>query len=126
LKAHDADERESQAIKAQAQDMTAHLRAFNKRIAEIEGAGPVQSVSTGGQQSYLPDREWDFVRMTAVVDKERCSCCRFCMDICPELAITMNDTAVIDPYKCTACGSCIDECPTEAISLSRMKKRTAS
>jgi ferredoxin len=115
-----------EALRVLEKEMRAQLRAVNKRIAEFEGTERVPSVSTGEQSKYSPEKERDFVKMTAVVDEERCIRCEFCVDICPEEAITMNGPAVIDFNKCTACGSCINECPNEAISLSEMTKRNAS
>lgn len=51
-----------------------------------------------------------------VVDKEECTGCETCVEICPVEAISMNDeVAVIDQEECTECGSCIEECPVEAI-----------
>ncbi len=56
--------------------------------------------------------------MAAQVNKEECSGCSACMDVCPEDAITMDgDTAVIDAAKCTECGLCVDACPVAAISI---------
>jgi NAD-dependent dihydropyrimidine dehydrogenase PreA subunit len=117
---------ETRTLRAQAQDLMAHLRAIKNRIGEIRGTGTVSPVSLGEQQNYSPNKEKNSLKMTAVVNKDRCICCGFCVDICPEEAIAMNNTAVIDPNKCIACGSCIDECPQEAISLPGMKKRTAT
>ena len=54
----------------------------------------------------------------AVVDKEMCSGCRICADICPEDAFVFrNAYAAINPHRCSGCGVCADECPCEAISL---------
>lgn len=54
--------------------------------------------------------------MAIVVNKDECTGCGICADVCPVEAITVDETATIDPAVCTACGTCIDECPTEAIS----------
>ncbi|MCK4563200.1 MAG: 4Fe-4S binding protein [Verrucomicrobia bacterium] len=56
--------------------------------------------------------------MAAQVDREECTGCSACVDVCPEEAITMDgDIAVIDAAKCTECGLCVDACPVEAISI---------
>ncbi|MBN1443032.1 MAG: 4Fe-4S binding protein [Planctomycetes bacterium] len=56
--------------------------------------------------------------MAAVVDKEKCSGCGSCVDVCPCEAIALvDDIAVVDAEKCEDCGVCVDECPTQAISL---------
>ena len=56
--------------------------------------------------------------MPAVVDKETCTGCESCVDVCPVDAIEMKDgLAVISADDCTDCGQCVDECPVEAIEM---------
>jgi ferredoxin len=64
--------------------------------------------------------------MTAAIDQKLCLNCGLCVDICPEQAISMDDTAAIDSSKCTGCGSCVNECPNDAISLAETPRRAAS
>jgi len=55
--------------------------------------------------------------MAAKVDKEKCTGCGICVDVCPVEAIKIeNDKAVISD-DCTECGACENECPNNAISL---------
>ena len=57
--------------------------------------------------------------MAAQVDKEKCTGCSLCFDVCPVEAIEiLSNEAKIDEDKCVDCGACVDECPNEAISLS--------
>jgi len=52
-----------------------------------------------------------------VVNKEKCTGCKTCVEACPAEAISIVDkVAQIDKDECTECGTCIDECPEEAIS----------
>ena len=55
--------------------------------------------------------------MAAVVEKDTCTGCGACVDVCPVDAIEMvDDTAEISDA-CIDCGQCVDECPVEAISM---------
>jgi len=55
--------------------------------------------------------------MAVTIDKEKCTACGACVDVCPVDAITIEDKAVVDEDTCIDCGTCVDECPVEAISL---------
>jgi ferredoxin len=60
--------------------------------------------------------------MTAIVDKETCTGCGLCPDICPEVFKMDGDTATAytNPVPSSAQESCrdaADQCPVEAISI---------
>lgn len=55
--------------------------------------------------------------MAVKIDKEKCTACGACVDICPVDALKIEDKAVVDEDTCIDCGTCVDECPVEAISL---------
>jgi 2-oxoacid:acceptor oxidoreductase delta subunit (pyruvate/2-ketoisovalerate family) len=116
-----------QSLKAQAQDMMDQFGAITQRIAEIEATStnppaPIEKSDTASDDNRRS------LKMTAVLDQERCMNCGLCIDLCPDQAISMssNYTVVIDSNKCTGCGSCIEDCPNEAISLSETARRAAS
>jgi len=51
------------------------------------------------------------------VNKEKCRACKMCLRArCP--AIKIIDKSEIDKNRCTGCGVCINLCPTNAIELS--------
>ncbi len=56
--------------------------------------------------------------MIPIVDKEKCTACGSCLDICPPGAIILEDDAAsIAADLCEECGFCAAECPVEAISI---------
>ena len=56
--------------------------------------------------------------MAAVVDRDACTGCGNCVEICPVEAIEIQDEkAVVNNDECVDCGSCESECPVEAIKV---------
>ncbi len=48
-------------------------------------------------------------------DKETCTACKLCVNICPNKAIDQKgDDFVLDTDKCILCGLCINNCPSSA------------
>jgi len=58
---------------------------------------------------------------TAVVDKEKCTCCEVCVRVCPYGAITASRDqkipAKVTEAMCAGCGACAAECQFDAISI---------
>ena len=55
--------------------------------------------------------------MKAIVDRNKCTVCGVCADVCPAGAINVGDTAVEITDDCTLCGMCVDTCEFGALSL---------
>ena len=56
--------------------------------------------------------------MPAVIDKDTCTGCENCVEICPVDAIKMvDDKAEVSDDDCIDCGQCVDECPVDAIEM---------
>lgn len=55
--------------------------------------------------------------MKAVVDKDKCTGCGQCADICPVEAIRIEDESAVISDECIECGICVDTCPFEVITL---------
>lgn len=62
--------------------------------------------------------------MVADVNKELCTACAICVDVCPFAALEMNEeenVAEVNPLKCKGCGTCCGACPTGAIQLAHYR-----
>ncbi len=53
--------------------------------------------------------------MHHVVNRERCSGCGSCMDVCPTEAIRIEDGKAVITMECVDCGACPRVCPEGAI-----------
>ncbi len=55
----------------------------------------------------------------ACIEKDLCSGCRICNELCPYHAIAFMENekvSEIDPVLCTGCGICVAACPSQAIT----------
>lgn len=56
--------------------------------------------------------------MIPIINKEICTGCGGCIEICPPLAILLKDEkAQIEAEFCEECGFCAAHCPMDAISI---------
>jgi electron transfer flavoprotein alpha subunit len=55
--------------------------------------------------------------MTVFVNKEKCTVCNICLNICPFDGIDMIENFAVINEKCRGCGSCLSVCPFEAITM---------
>ena len=55
--------------------------------------------------------------MKAIVDRQKCTVCGVCVDVCPFGAISLTETSVEISDECTLCGMCVDTCEFGALSL---------
>lgn len=56
--------------------------------------------------------------MIPIIDKETCTGCETCLEICPPRAVIMRGgVAVIEREFCEECGFCAARCPVDAISI---------
>ena len=85
-------------LRAQSQALEGQLQAINARVAELTR----QRAGSG---------------LLAAVDEEKCDACGACRDVCPDGAISVDQTARVDRERCTGCGRCVAECPQGALVL---------
>ncbi|HEX55016.1 MAG: disulfide reductase, partial [Candidatus Altiarchaeales archaeon] len=112
--------------------MEAHpkLRPVETNIAGIFVAGCAQfpksiseTVSQAGNAAVatinlLTQGEIWMEEITSFVDRERCSGCGFCVEVCPYDAIKLNKRdkkAEVIEILCKGCGACVVACPSGAI-----------
>lgn len=55
--------------------------------------------------------------MAVKIDKNKCTGCKSCIEVCPVSAIKIENEKAVVSDECVECGVCIDECSNEAISL---------
>jgi ferredoxin len=49
------------------------------------------------------------------IETNKCTGCGGCIDLCPEIAISMiNDVVTVNEELCTGCNICIKVCPMRA------------
>jgi MinD superfamily P-loop ATPase len=56
--------------------------------------------------------------MLPTIDKDRCTGCGKCMEVCPPQAISIQDDgAFVEEEFCEECGFCAPECAVRAIEI---------
>ncbi|NIQ37340.1 MAG: 4Fe-4S dicluster domain-containing protein [Proteobacteria bacterium] len=58
-----------------------------------------------------------------IIDKEACTGCGACIEVCPYDALSLEDDVAVVNEKCTFCGACVEDvCPVDAITLEKGEK----
>jgi len=58
--------------------------------------------------------------ITSIIDKDLCSGCKVCQELCPYSALDFNEeegVMQVNDVMCKGCGSCASACPSGAISM---------
>jgi Fe-S-cluster-containing dehydrogenase component len=56
-----------------------------------------------------------------------CRQCDVCMTVCPEKAISINETTgarIVDESLCVGCGYCADKCPQQVITIDKITRKS--
>jgi heterodisulfide reductase subunit A2 len=112
-------------------ELHGRLAAVESKIKGIYLAGACQGpmdiqkatsqglAAAGGILSALvPGRKLPIEPITARIEEERCSGCKFCRSVCPYKAISFapdRRTASLNALLCHGCGTCVAACPAGAI-----------
>ena len=93
-----------------------------KSVARSIGGSEALSTAPAARAKALPmyarEGRTPPAKITAIIDRTRCTGCGVCVDFCPERAISLDDTATIEVAVCIGCGACVEVCPNAAITLS--------
>lgn len=97
------------------------LKKGLEKFLERKGYKSVKEI-IGYSQQFLDTTKYKipvkYGGIASKVDKDKCTGCTLCVQVCPWEAMTMVDKiAVSDPKKCYGCGMCVSVCPVDAISL---------
>ena len=94
--------------------------------------GPKDIQSTTAEAEAAAMKAVNFLSMARIVEpnkvflleKTLCDGCGRCVEICPEVAITLEDgKAVINEIVCSGCGTCVPECPREALDQKGLSEK---
>jgi heterodisulfide reductase subunit A len=80
------------------------------------------SIAQGGAAAakamkLLHKGELELEPTSAYVDRDLCTECKLCVDVCPKRAISVKSPAHVDEAACKGCGSCAAACPVDAIQM---------
>ena len=84
---------------------------------EIQASIAQGSAAAAKALKLLSKGELELNPTTAYVDREVCTQCKLCVDVCPSRAIAVKSPAYVDEAACKGCGSCAAACPADAIKM---------
>ena len=81
---------------------------------------PLSSSFTHWVPGWLLSTAFGWLQPTVVIDEQRCTGCRFCIDSCPAQAMSiLQGRAHVHRDDCIACYCCVELCRHQAVDLKR-------
>ncbi|MGD0951866.1 MAG: CoB-CoM heterodisulfide reductase HdrA2 [Methanotrichaceae archaeon] len=84
---------------------------------EIQTSIAQGSAAAAKAMKLLSKGELELEPTSAYVDRDLCTQCKLCEDVCPKRAISVKSPALVDEAACKGCGSCAAACPVDAIQM---------
>ncbi|MBI4691496.1 MAG: CoB--CoM heterodisulfide reductase iron-sulfur subunit A family protein, partial [Nitrospirae bacterium] len=85
------------------------------RMAMSQGMAVAGYILSG----LVAGRKLEIKPINAVIDPDRCSGCRVCVQVCPYSAISFDkekEICAVNDVLCQGCGTCVAACPSGAIN----------
>ncbi|MCD6159956.1 MAG: 4Fe-4S binding protein [Kosmotoga sp.] len=83
-----------------------------KKLQEIEVHNVREIIGT----AKYSNNKASYEKRLPVIDKEKCTLCGLCVDVCPYFALSIkNNAVVVVSEECFGCGLCQSRCPVKAI-----------
>ena len=86
-------------------------RQFGRKLQE-SGTSRRRTIQIPGNHPYreVPPKPEVLIK----TNKDKCTLCRTCIDVCPVAAIPQDNPLTTDKAKCLRCCACIKSCPENA------------
>lgn len=93
-----------------------HAQAFGENIHDkLQSSEKVSEVEVPGTYPYGGVTElWDVDFITV---SDACKQCGVCAELCPQEAISKDNSSLIDQHKCITCCACLKGCPQKARNM---------
>ncbi len=100
-------------------------REFGQKIREklkgIRSLDDIEKINIPGNIPYIEPENLHMIKQvrntlsfTPETDKDKCTQCGLCVEVCPVRAVQPNNMSIIDKWKCIICFACIKNCPSQA------------
>lgn len=104
------------------------LSAFDNFISELNLWGKERSTKISFTKSsffipLFPRRMSKLFMSSKKCNKDMCTKCGICAEVCPYDAVVLNPYPVFDEKKCNACWACYNKCPVNAISAGKYSNK---